>query len=234
MWGTRTVTEITYTFGDAFAGIGYAGIVSGILIVGLIVWYLIIWGSEYFCCGNERRGQWVVVEKQKDKILWKERPWQCCGSVKHLISQTIFISGIVIIIWLASASAGQNPWLYAAAGLGLSVIATYGAATPLSLFFSAYAMSLTNAIAVGYYVQFYGMGGDWEGRISAIFYLKVEMLRFDPLTGSTEIVSIPSSTFLTTPWKRNMNKEFNEKTPCKDPSECVAKVEARSRMEHMV
>lgn len=205
----RVPTEVVYTLGAAFDGIVYAVYMAVILTVGAIIWYAIWWGFEYIVLHKERVSFYVLKKVDENTRTWMQRPSRTCGNVWHLIIQTLYYSGLVIIVWLAAASAGFNPWTSAAASIGMSVIATYAFATPLGLLGAGYFVHLSNAISVGEFYEFYGMGEQWEGKIVAIHRMWVEMIRFnsdkDKMTG--EMIYMPISTFLSTPRKRNWEKE---------------------------
>lgn len=217
MWSIlRTPVEVVYTLGTAFDGIVYAVYTAAILTVGLVVWYGIFWLVEYLVFRKERGSTYVLKESNGREKVWMERPSRSCGNIGHLVIQTLFYGGLVIIVWLASASAGFNPWTSAAASLGLSIIATYALATPLSLLGTGYFIHLSNAISVGEFYEFYGMGDQWEGRVIAIYSMWVEMVRFnsekDKMTG--ELIYMPISTFLSTPRKRVWKKECVAEEQC--------------------
>jgi len=206
----RVPTEVVYTLGTAFDGIVYAVYTALILTVGTILWYFIWWCIQWliaYCYG--RTTAWVLKEKKNNHKDWIKRPSRSCGNIGHLVFLTLFYGGLVIIVWLASASAGFNPWTSAAASLGLSIIATYAFGTPLGLLGSGYFIHLTNAISVGEFYEFAGMGEAWEGKVVGIYSMWVELARFndekDKQTG--ELIYMPISTFLTTPRKRNWKKE---------------------------
>jgi small-conductance mechanosensitive channel len=214
----RTTVEVVYGLGDAFVGIEYALIMAGMLTGGFIAWYMLMWLFEYLLLYRERQTPLILAHKTRESKIWMRRPWRSCGSIKHLVVQTVFFAGLVIIVWIAAASAGFNPWTSAAASLGLSIVGTYVFATPLGLLGAGYFVHLTNAISVGEYYEFYGMGPAWEGRIVAIYSMWVEMARYDPDSGGSEVIYIPISTFLSTPRKRNWIKELEAKPVCRtDP-----------------
>lgn len=206
----RIPTEVVYTLGTAFDGIVYAVYMAVILSVGFLVWYLILYTLEYFALKLERETPYVIKERTERQTKWSKRPTRTCGNIAHLIFQTLFYGGLVIIVWLASASAGFNPWTSAAASLGLSVIATYAFAAPLGLMGSGYFIHLTNAANVGDFYEFYGMGPEWEGRVTAVYRLWIEMSRYNAKEGTGELIYMPISTFLTTPRKRVWIKEFTK------------------------
>ena len=206
----RIPVEVVYTLGTAFDGIVYAVYTALILGFGIALWWLLWWGirSSIDRC-RQRHVEWVLKERKGNHKDWMKRPVRTCGNVARLLFLTLFYGGLIIIVWLAAASAGFNPWTSAAASLGMSIIATYAFATPLGLLGSGYFMDLTNAISVGDYYEFAGLGPEWEGRVVGIYSMWVEIARFnddkDKQTG--EIIYMPISTFLTTPRKRNWKKE---------------------------
>lgn len=206
----RIPTEVVYTLGTAFDGIVYAVYTALILTAGTILWYFLWWLIQYFFAWCfQRTTTWVLKERRNNYKDWIKRPTRTCGNVGHLVFLTLFYGGLVIIVWLASASAGFNPWTSAAASLGISIIATYAFGTPLGLLGSGYFIHLTNAIGVGDYYEFAGLGPEWEGKVVGIYSMWVELARFndekDKQTG--ELIYMPISTFLTTPRKRNWKKE---------------------------
>lgn len=207
----RVPTEVVYTLGTAFDGIVYAVYTALILTAGTILWYLFWWFIKYCIdLAYGRTTTWVLKERKSNNIKdWIKRPSRSCDNVSRTVFLTIFYGGLVIIVWLAAASAGFNPWTSAAASLGLSIIATYAFGTPLNLLGSAYFLHAANGIAVGEYYEFAGLGPEWEGKIVGIYGMWVEMARFndekDKQTG--ELIYMPINTFLTTPRKRNWKKE---------------------------
>jgi len=209
----RAVIEVAYSVRDVFQGLPYALIAMGVFVGGLFLWNILFMILERIALRKERGTAWILEKKattEGDHIFskWMKRPSWSWSSLWHFLLQTLFFGGIVMIIWLAGASAGFNPWTTAAASLGMTLAGTYIFATPLSLLGSGYFLIMSNSIAVGQYWEFLGMPG-WDGRIHAIYYMEVEMERYDEEKGRGELMSIPISQFLSTPRKRIWEKEKN-------------------------
>ena len=213
----RAVVEVVYSLQDVWSGLPYVCIAAGIFTGGTVLWYLFIWVLEYLFLGRERHTQWVLTQKDAQNKYFVPRPGRSCGSITHLILQTLFFSGLVFILWIASAMAGFNPWTAAAVSLGLSVFITYTFATPLGLIGTGWALNVTNGINVGDYCEFFGMPG-WDGRIARIYNMHVIIERYDEATKSGEEVYMPISHFLSTPRKRNWHKERTFRPVVRDPS----------------
>jgi small-conductance mechanosensitive channel len=180
---------------------------------GTGLWIVLTTLLERLVLRRERRSRVYAVGKGR----YAPAGTQPGTNLLHLMLQLVFFGGIGIIIWIACASAGFNPWTTAAASLGISVLFTYAFATPLGLLGSGMAVLLTNTIGVGEYWEFVGQPG-LEGWIMSIYGLEVELLAPD---GS--LLSVPISTFLSAPRRRNLIKEAGEK-PCRNKADCVLDV----------
>lgn len=217
----RAALEVVYSTQDIWSGLPYVCIVGAIFFGGWIIWGLLMWLMEYLFLGKERSSQWVLEGRTKEEKYWKARPYRTCPSLCHTTLQTVFFIGLGFIIWIAGAMAGFNPWTSGMAGLAVSIIGSTAFAIPLSLIGSGYVANAANAMAVGQYWEFYGMGDEWAGRITAVYYQWVEMERYDDKTKCGELIHMPIDQFLRSPRKRNWHKEFHAKTLWKDPNECT-------------
>jgi hypothetical protein len=95
----------------------------------------------------------------------------------------------------------------------IGVLITYTLAAPLGQWGAGFGVTGSNMINVGEYWEFFGMK-DYDGWITGIYSLEVEMMRFDEKK-NTEIISMPLSQFLGAPRKRNLVKEMDENRPWK-------------------
>ncbi|MBX9636530.1 MAG: hypothetical protein K2Q45_03155 [Nitrosomonas sp.] len=198
--------------GTAFDGVVYALYTALILTVGTVVWYGLFYLVRHLLLSQN----FLVLKKdngtEKEWMEPKKRP---CANFGYLVLLTFFYGGLVIIVWLASATAGFNPWTSAAASLGLSVIATYALATPLGLIGSGFIATGT-MIALDQIWEFHGLGPGWEGRIVEINIFNVTLARVDNASGSRggELIFIPISMFLSSPCKRKIPEECKSKEEC--------------------
>jgi small-conductance mechanosensitive channel len=208
----RDAVEVTYGVGDIWAGIGYTWSAIAVLVGGTIVWFLIMAFLRWFlmrCCTKQERAEIFIAfgEGARSTKLFERKPTRSCGNVIYVIVQTLLFSGLIMIIWIAFASAGFNPWTTAAASLALGIFGTYGCSSVISLLFNGYTAAIAKSVVVGEHVKFHGMGPGWDGRIIAIHSLSVDIVRYDAETKSDEIVTMPISRFLDQPKKRNFAAE---------------------------
>lgn len=217
----RVALEVVYSTQDIWQGLPYVLITLAVFVGGLILWCGLFWLLEYGLLRRERRGRvWLVHRDDGGRgSEYRERPQRTCSNMTHLTLQSLFFGGIAVIIWISCATAGFNPWTTAAASLAISVVATYTFASTLGQLGSGFTVLATNTVAVDQYWEFLGMPG-YDGRIVAIYAMEVEMERFDEQTKCAEIISVPINTFLSTPRKRNLHKEFHARSVSRDPAEC--------------
>lgn len=208
----RAAVEVTYGVSNVFAGIGYTWIAIAILVGGIIAWFLLMallrWALLRCCTRREMAEDLVSFGVGPlDKKLFERKPTRSCGNVIYVVVQTLLFSGIIMVVWVAVASAGFNVWSSAVASLAIGMFGTYGCSTIISLVVNGYAAAIAKSVVVGEHVEFHGMGPEWSGRIIAINSLSVDIVRYDKTTKSDEVITMPISRFLDQPRKRNFGQE---------------------------
>lgn len=236
MW-LRDVLEVVYTTNDVWVGVKYVALTVAVLVVGLIAVFSLVWVLEYALLRRYWLGK-VVASRKASNGATEYVPMRShvAKTVCRLAIRILFYAGIIMIVWIACASAGFNPWTTAAATLGLSIIMQQMFGTPMSLTGSSFSMLVTNSAEVGQYYEFLGFTG-YDGRVVDIDSMQVTLERMDPSTGSGELVFIPTTTFLSTPRKRNIQKETSEPTIFQDvndliPMPAVAVTPSRMQKAH--
>lgn len=217
MW-LRDAIEVVYTTNDVWVGVQYVALTVAVLVVGLIAVYTVVWGLEWFFLRRAYFNKLVAVRKIPNTGTLEFVPQRSHvgKNICHLTLRILFFSGIIMIVWIACASAGFNPWTTAAATLGLSIILQQMFGTPMSLTGSSFSILLTNVAELGQYYEFVGLP-EYDGRVIDVDSMQVTLERMDKM-GSGELVYIPSSTFLMTPKKRNMHRETHEPSIFEDIS----------------
>lgn len=218
----RQVVDVVYTYNNVWDGVGYVAITATVFTGGLIVWSFLVWLFEYLALGDERRSRYVLSERNELETVWEQKPARTCRSVLRVVLQTLFFAGVAFIIWIAAASAGFNVWTSALMSVAISAIAAYTFGTPLGLLGNGFVGNITNIVVVGQHLEIHGLGETWTGRVIAIYYLWIELERYDEVTKSAEIIQIPWSDVLSRPRKRNYHRENTAKRVVKSPSECKA------------
>jgi hypothetical protein len=218
----RVAIEVAYSTANIFTDVPYVAYTVLLFVGGVCVWYLFIALLEWIFLRKERASQ-VIYTGTGGKKGWKRRPRRDCRNVKHLTLTILLFGGIVMVIWIACASAGFNPWTTAAASLSISVVLTYTFAATLPSLGAGLTLDITNSIQVGQYWEFQGPTG-WDGLIISINRTEVEMERWDETTGSGELVVVPISAFLQEKRKRNWKREEDARhhRTCVNDDECKA------------
>jgi hypothetical protein len=217
MW-LRDAIEVVYTTNDVWVGVKYVALTVAVLVVGLIAVYALVWGLEWWFLRRKWFNKLVAVRRVQNtgNLEYVTQRSHVGKNICHLVLRILFFSGIIMIVWIACASAGFNPWTTAAATLGLSIIMQQMFGTPMSLTGSSFSILLTNNAELGQYYEFLGMP-EYDGRVIDVDSMQVTLERMDKM-GSGELVYISTSTFLMTPKKRNMHREHNEPSIFEDIS----------------
>lgn len=215
----RAALEVVYSTSDVWSGLPYVVIAATVFVCGTLVWFLFTYFLEYLLLSNQRRRQAIHIPYPGDPTLagskrgWAWRPWQFGENTIQFCLKTLFVVGIGFIIWISGGASGFNPWTTGAAMMVIGVLITYTLAAPLGQWGAGFGVTGSNMINVGEYWEFFGMK-DYDGWITGIYSLEVEMMRFDEKK-NTEIISMPLSQFLGAPRKRNLVKEMDENRPWK-------------------
>ncbi len=200
----RAVIEVVYGTQDIWVGLPYVLIAGGVAIGGFFGVYLIIYGLDYLILGVERRTQWFRTTINGG---WKKRPGRSWRNLRHLVSLTVFFSGLAFIAWVAGAAAGFNVWNSQLMLMTLGGITAYLFGPSLGNAAAGVALHFANALEVGQHWEFHGSGPGWDGVILTIGITDVEMQRWDVESSSVETVNVPMSSFNNQMRKRNDKKE---------------------------
>lgn len=179
-----------YGFADLAADMPRTAAGFGVLVGGLTISYIVYLLYAYCCLGRRWYAEWYMVDGVQMQRTYPS-PWR---SARYLFA--FFLVGIMVCtsIWFASAMVGFNPWTTAAATLAISVIATYGSASQLSMMSAAFCVHGENAIQIGEYWEF-DDGAEMGGIISAINLLHVELMRLDEKSNSIVRIVRPIDQF---------------------------------------
>lgn len=201
--------EVAYSTSNVWEGLPYVCMAAGIFAGGIIALTAIMWIIEFFTLGQERRYYYVgggTDKKGRPRLFYPNYgTWR---NIWHLTLLSIFFSGVVFIIWIASSVIGMNPWTSAAATLSLGVVMTYSFAGVLGHISSAVSVFATNSAGVDQYWEFAGLGEGYEGRIHTMNKMGVVMIRYDVEKAIHEEIYMPMSYFTNNPRKRNFQKEL--------------------------
>lgn len=215
----RAALELVYSTSNVYADFQYVAVAGAVFAAGAIFCYFLFYLLEYCLLYNQRRRQAVHIPYPGDPTLtgndrgWAWRPWQAKSNFFQFCLKVGFICALGMVIWLAGGASGFNPWTAGATMMVIGILLTYMFAAPLGLWGSSFGVVGTNMINVGEYWEFYGMK-DYDGWITGIYSLEVELMRFDDKK-NTEIISMPMTQFLQAPRKRNLVKEMDELLPWK-------------------
>jgi hypothetical protein len=213
----RAAIEVVYTTTNIWTDLPYVVIAATVFLLGTVLWFILTYFLEFFLLGNQRKRQAVLVPSGNPKLKWTWRPWKFGENTAQFSLKVFFVVGIGMIIWIAGGASGFNPWTTGAAMMVIGVIITYTLGSPLGQWGAGFGVTGSNMINVGEYWEFYGMTG-YDGWITGIFALEVEMMRFgvaEKDQETTEIISMPLTQFLQAPRKRNIWKEVQAKRPWK-------------------
>ncbi len=199
----RQALEVAYSTQDIWAGMPYLMVAAAIMIGGSIGIYIVFYTLDFLVS----RAYGVIAYVRHPNKLYRDKPRRSCGNLYYLITLTLFFGCLALVIWVASASAGYNPWTSTIASLGIGIIGTYVFSAPLALISAGFALHSTNAIAVGEYWEIGGLGEGWDGIILEIGTLAAGMGRYDSKRDSAEYISMPLTHFLQQPCKRNYELE---------------------------
>ncbi len=200
----RAALEVVYGTQDIWVGLPYVLIAAAIFIGGCIGVYVLSYGIDYILLGVERANQYVRTSKRGD---WQPRPKRSCRNVRHLVTIILFFSGLAMVLWISIASAGFNVWSTSMTALGMSVIATYVFSSSLVKLGNALTLHFNNAIEVGQHWEFHGMGPGWDGIITSITSIDVEMSHWDEESQCTEAIKVPIEAFASQWRKTNSVKQ---------------------------
>jgi len=208
----QRAVEVVYGTKDIYDSLQYVLVAGGTLVGGIFIWHLLFWLIEYVSLGTERSTLYFLTWRDKQQQTYYEPATQRpMNNFLHLVLRCVYFAGVVLIIWIACGAAGFNVWTTAAAMMSFSIILTYAFATPLGLLGSGLAVLATNTIAVGQYWEFFSMP-EYDGIILAIYGMEVTIGRHNVKADAGEIISIPISTFLSTPRKRVLKMELFHST----------------------
>lgn len=214
----RAALELVYSTSNIYHDFTYVAVAGAVFAAGAIVCYLIFYLLELCCLSRQRRRQAVHIPPPSSPLGnsregWAWRPWQFKNNALLFSLKLAFVCAMGVVIWVAGGASGFNPWTAGATMMVIGIIITYMLAAPLGLWGAGFGVTGTNMINVGEYWEFYGMK-DYDGWITGIYSLEVEMMRFDEKR-NTEIISMPMTQFLNAPRKRNLVKELETDLPWK-------------------
>jgi hypothetical protein len=203
----RAVLEV-YTTANLWSDMAYAVAAGGIAVGGSLVLVSLFWVLEYFVLRRQRRNQFIRVDKANH---WQQRRFHCGGNILQAILKFAFILGLGLIIWVAGAVAGFNPYSTATAMLVMGVVITYMFAGPLGAWGTSLALVWDNQLYIGQHWEFHGAGPGWDGVISGIYTFEVEMMHRDPESGNVQIISVPIANFFNAMRKCDLVKQSQAK-----------------------
>lgn len=203
----RAVLEV-YSTSNMWADIPFAVVSGSIAVGGSILLVAVFWLIEYFILRNQRRNQYIRTDKANG---YKQRRLRCGINLWQILFKSLFIIGLGVVIWVAGAVAGFNPYSTATAMLVMGVVVTYMFAGPLGAWGTSLALVWDNQLYIGQHWEFHGAGPGWEGVISGIYTFEVELMHRDETDGHVEIISVPISNFFNMMRKSDLRKEAKAK-----------------------
>jgi small-conductance mechanosensitive channel len=175
-----------------------------VLCGGLIMWWLI----KYILLKAFVSRHLIRLKAIRDgRFYFGYERKRTAGSVKHVIVETIFIAGIVIIFWVAAHVAGFNFWTNAITLSAIGLVATYMFGMALQNMGASYFLYLSDKVEEAWYIEVGSGGGRLEGYVVAIHPLFTDLDYFDVKRGIVRSLQIPNSMLITSPVYRNTDKE---------------------------
>lgn len=190
---------IKFGVDNAFESLPYSLLALGIAVGGVFVIWLMKLIFTSCCLHPKYRERWVTIRGRLEPIRHKR-----LQSVIHLVLESFFFVGIVIVLWIAAAVAGFNFWTSSLVGIAIGAVFTYMFGGALQQIGAGYFIYLTDKIEEGYYIEVNGV----EGRVTELHPLYAEMESIDKVTKGVIHTQVPMLSLITSIVKRNFHKEL--------------------------
>ncbi|RLC97571.1 MAG: hypothetical protein DRI46_12760, partial [Chloroflexi bacterium] len=210
-WGDLISPRAMYSFtiSDAVNSLPTLLAMGGCFLGGIIIIYIIkcllLWwafrkqNKKYILDSVKTAGKEITNK------VWIIVPIHNFGTVWHLLVESMFSIGVVVVALFAAAVGDINIWQSPIATVGIGLIGTYVFGQGLQQMGSGYFFFLTNSMSYGEYWEL--IGSTVEGRVSRISIFHVEFETFDVTTQSAVLIRTPMTTIMSGNWKRNYHKE---------------------------
>jgi len=175
-----------------------------VVIVGFAAVYFAKLLLKMCCLSAKYREKYVLVKRRGNHKVFVATTRKRWGSVAHLMLETFFFVGVVIVLWIGAHVAGFNFWTSSFVGVGIGLVGTYIFGTALQNIGAGYFVFLTDKIEEGWYIKVAGV----EGRVIEIHPLYVEIENHAKSGGALHH-QVPMVHILTSVLTRDFNAEYS-------------------------
>ena len=198
MWEHKAKLAVTFATDQLAETVPQALVVLGLGLAGVVVGWIVIKLGECFTQKQPNK-RW-----ERENNEYKEQTTYRRGAVVRVISMLLAILAVLVGLTIGFNAAGFNFWTIAFGGGIVTLVATYSFNTPLQSVSAYLAISLTEKVEEGWYLQVNGM--NVEGRVTSIHILWIEMEYLDENNHLQEI-QVPTVWFINYAVRRLFDKE---------------------------
>lgn len=221
MWEHKAQLAITFAQDQLGQTVPQALVVLGLGLAGVVVGWIILKLGEC-ATRKEAHKRW-----ERENNEYKEKTTYRRGAIVRVFSMLLAILSVLVGLTIGFNAAGFNFWTIAFGGGIVTLVATYSFNTPLQSVSSYLAISITEKVEEGWYMQVNGM--NVEGRVTSIHVLWVELEYLDENQNLQEI-QVPTTWFINYAVRRLFDKEKKMEASHSEPLDPNVNGHIRNRL----